>query len=156
MANWTGIWDEAEDKLADLLGQKLEGIRHDDELPDILPEQESCMYVIDFEGGGTAIEPDSHNYDTPGADTGSAVEKQVGCKVMAVATTKRLARRFAESLWNALPQEPAARPIARVWVEVEPNIQRGTWKSETEAGNERRVYLIEATLAVMLCKASTW
>ena len=156
MANWTGIWDEAEDKLAELLGQKLEGIRHDDELPDILPEQESCMYVIDFEGGGTAIGPESHNYETPGSDVGSEVEKQVGCKIMAVATTKRIARVFAESIWNALPQQPAERPIARVWVESEPSIQRGTWRAATDAGNDKRVYLIEATLAVMLCKASTW
>jgi hypothetical protein len=152
MANWTGIWEEAEDKLAELLGEHLEGTPHVDELPDIMPTKESCMYVIDFHGGGTAIEPESHNYDTKGSEVGSAREKQIDATVTAIATTKRLARRFAESVWNALPQEPDVRPISRVWVAAEPSIQRGTWKKEDNAGDERRVYKIEATLSVMLYK----
>ena len=155
-ANWIDIWEEAEDKLAELLGQFLEGAPHVDELPDILPTEETCMYVIDFHGGGEAIEPDSENYETKGSDDGSAVEKQIDATITAVATTKRIARRFAESIWNALPQAPSARPIARVWVSVEPNIQRGTWNAETEAGNESRVYMVQATLSVLLTKAAIW
>ena len=156
MANWTGIWDEAEQALENLLGEYLDGAQHSDELPDILPTEQDCMYVIDFHGGGTAIEPDSENYETKGSDVGSAVEKQVDATIIAIATSKRRARKFAESLWNALPQAPSARPLARVWVSVEPDIQRGVWKAQNIAGNEAKVYMINATISVMLCKSDTW
>jgi hypothetical protein len=155
-ANWTDIWAEAEEKLAEILGQHLEGSPHVDELPDILPEKETCMYVMDFHGGGEAIEPDSENYETPGSEDGSAREKQIDASITAVATTKRIARRFAESIWNALPQAPSARPIARVWVSVEPNIQRGTWNAETDSGNQKRIYMLQTTLSVLMTKAATW
>jgi hypothetical protein len=154
--NWFDIWAEADTKLAQLLGEFLEGTPHVDELPDILPENQTCMYVIDFHGGGEAIETESENYETKGSENGSAVEKQVDATIIAVATTKRIARKFAESIWNALPQAPSARPIARVWVSVEPNIQRGTWNVETESGNDDRIYMVQATLSVLLTKAAEW
>ena len=114
------------------------------------------MYVMDLHGGGEAIEPESENYETKGSEDGSAVEKQIDASITAIATTKRIARRFAESIWNALPQAPEARPIARVWVSVEPNIQRGTYNAETDAGNEKRIYMVQATLSVLLTKSVSW
>jgi hypothetical protein len=156
MANWTGIWEEAEDKIAQIIGDVAEGTAHVDELPAILPEKETCMYVVDFHGGGTAIEPDSENYSINGATVGSAVEKQVQATITAVATTKRIARTFAESIWNGLPQEPSARPIARIWISAEPNMRRGVWDSEKDEGNERRVYTVEATVEILLTKSATW
>ena len=156
MANWTGIWEEAEDKLAEILGAALEGIPQVEELPEIIPDKTTCMYCADFHGGGPAVEPDSENYSIKGSVDGGAVEKQVQCTIMAVATTKVLARRFAESIWNGLPVEPSARPIARLWVSAEPNTQRGTWKQKSKAGAEVRVWLVTATLEVLLTKAESW
>ena len=152
MADWTGILEEAEDKIAELLGEHVEGARKVDALPDILPEQESVMYVADLRGGGTAIEPDSQNYNTRGGLDGSAREKEVRCNIEGIATTKRLARRFIEGIWNALPQEPNARPISRIYVEVEPDMVRGTYPTATSAGADRQVYAITAGLVVQLYK----
>jgi hypothetical protein len=152
MANWTGIWAEAEAKIAQIIGDVAAGTAHVDELPAILPTKETCMYVVDFHGGGTAIEPESENYEINGATDGSATEKQVQATIEAVATTKRLARSFAESLWNGLPQAPEVRPVWRIWISTEPNIRRGVWDSEKDEGNERRVYTVEATVEVMLTK----
>lgn len=152
MANWTGILEEAEDKIAAILGAHVEGIAKVDDLPDIMAEQESLMYTADLHGGGTAIEVESQNFDTKGSEVGSAREKQIACTIQGIATTKRLARRFVEGIWNALPQEPDARPIFRIYAETEPDMTRGSYPMAKNAGADRQVWLVTCTLAVMLYK----
>ena len=85
--SWYDIWEEAEDAIAIILSDSLEGTPHVDELPDILPAEETCMYVLELDGGGEAIEPDSENYETKGDEDGGAVEKQINASIMAIACT---------------------------------------------------------------------
>jgi len=152
MASWTGILGEAEDKIESILGAEIEGIAKRDELPDLMPAEDDIIYTADLHGGGTAIEPESGNYQIPGSTTGSAREKEFRCDIQAVAKSKDLARSFVEGIWNALPQEPDARPIYRIWAETEPDMIRGTYKMEQYGGAERQVWAITCTLVVMLYK----